>query len=299
MPANAKTIKRRIKSIGNTKKITKAMELVAASKMRRSMSAVLGTRPFAHTAWDTVKVITRVLKEDVSHPLLEQPEEAQTSLVLLFTSDRGLAGAFNASIIKKAIRQMREIDGDVQAISIGRRGNSALAREDIPVLASFEGLTNKPNHESIAPIAKMVMDAYQEKKYKAVYIAYTDFKSALSQEPQWMQLLPFTAPEEELGSVGQGETKAEEEAKDEEYIFEPSPQAVLDRMLPRLIETMIFQALLESSASEHAARMMAMRSATDNASDMLGELKMTYNRVRQAGITQEISEISAGKAALE
>ena len=166
------------------------------------------------------------------------------------------------------------------------------------IISSFEGLTNKPTFQDIIPVTKLVLDEYQKGEYKKVFLSYTDFKSALSQVPNWMELLPFGTPDEELGKVGKSE-EVEETPNAKEYVFEPSPQAVLDRALPRLVETTIYQALLESAASEHASRMMAMRNASDNAGDMLQELKMTYNRIRQAGITQEISEISAGKAALE
>lgn len=299
MPAaNAKTIKRRIKSVKNTKKITKAMELVAASKMRRSMNAVLNTRPFAQLAWNTVTSITSLLEEEVRHPLLEENTEAKRSLVLLFTSDRGLAGAFNASILKKTLLRIQSLDEPVDVIAVGRRGNAAMARKNIPVVGSFEGLTNKPVFEDILPIARLVLSEYEKKSYRNVYISYTDFKSALSQVPNWVKLLPLSAPEQELGNAQEGEELPELPSASG-YQFEPNAQVVLDRMLPRLVETMIWQALLESAASEHASRMMAMRSATDNAAEMIGDLIMTFNRIRQASITQEISEISAGKSALE
>ena len=302
MAANAKIIKRRIRSIGNTRKITKAMELVAASKMRRAMTAVSRARPFARLAWNTVNAISRSVDEEMTHPLLQAPRAADKSLLLLFTSDRGLAGPFNNSIIKHTLAQLPDIEENIEAIAIGRRGNSALARQNIPVIGSFEGLSNKPTFRDIVPLTKLVLDAYQKRKYKHVYIAYTDFKSALRQEPAWTQLLPLGAAVKQLSTetdtdADQNNASISKTAVD--YTFEPSTDAVLNQTLPRIVETTLYQALLESSASEHAARMMAMRNATDNAGDMLTELKMTYNRIRQASITQEISEISAGKAALQ
>lgn len=297
MGANSKILKRRIRSVSNTRKITKAMELVAASKMRRAMNSVLATRPFAHLAWDTVTAVTKAIGEKVTHPLLVENFDAKKDLVILFTSDRGLAGALNTNIVKTAIAEIKQLE-NIDAISVGRKGNAALARNNINVIGSFEELTNKPKFEDTLPITKLILEKYREGEYRRVFLAYTDFKSALSQVPRWMQLLPLGVPDEELGETNKKE-EVMVETSASEYTFEPSPEKVLDRILPRLVETMMYQALLESAASEHSSRMMAMRSATDNAGEMLDELKMTFNRVRQSGITQEISEISAGKAALE
>jgi len=299
MPANAKTVKRRIKSIASTRKITKAMELVAASKMRRATQSVLGTRPFAKLSWETIGAIAKATGE-LSHPLLERNKEAEKTLFVLFAADRGLAGGFNTNMLKRAVAAIEEEEGLMEAIAVGKRGTYALNKKDVPVIAQFEGLSNKPTFEDVLPIGKLVMDAFLEGKYKRVIVGYTDYVSGLVQRPNVFELLPLGSPIEGLGEVKNNEEMAEETIEAEiEYTFEPDRAAVLDRTLPRLIETMLYQALLESSASEHSARMMAMRSATDNASDMLDDLKLTYNRIRQAGITQEIAEISSGKAAIE
>lgn len=300
MAANSKTIKRRIKSIANTKKITKAMELVAASKMRRAVSSVLATRPFAELSWNTISAVTNAIEEGISHPLLEENIKARKSLVVLFTSDRGLAGAFNANIIRSTVKAIKELDTEVEGISVGKRGSGAFAREKIRTIASFEGLTDKPKYEDILPIGNLILDEYKKGTYRKVYIAYTDFVSAISQKPAVIELLPLGTKEstEGLGDANERKEDAQiVEAK--EYTFEPSAERVLDRVLPRLIETMVYQALLESAASEHSARMMAMRNASDAATDMLDDLTFTYNQIRQAGITQEIAEISSGAAAVE
>ena len=302
MSANAKTIKRRIKSVANTRKITKAMELVSASKMRKAINSVLGTRPFAQLSWNTISAISNAT-ENVSHPLLKENPKAKKALLILFSSDRGLAGAFNSNMLKKTLAHIDGIESDeleIEAISVGKKGNEALNRANVTVLSNFEGLSNKPSFEEIIPIGNQIIEEYSKGTYKNVYICYTDFISALVQTPQILQLLPLGSPEDtkELGEVGRGEADIEA-AEANEYLFEPSPQQVLNRILPRLIETMLYQALLESSASEHSARMMAMRNATESAGEMLSDLKFTYNRIRQAGITQEIAEISSGKAALE
>ena len=280
-------------------KITKAMELVAASKMRRATQLVVGTRPFSKNSWDTINLIGRAT-QNASHPLLEQNDNADKTLFVLFTADRGLAGGFNTNMVKEALSYIKNIDDNttVEAIAVGRRGGDALARNKIEVIARFEDLSNKPIFSDILPIGNMIIEAYYKKEYKRVIVGYTDFISSLTQTPRVFELLPLGKPDKELGNVGKEETDNEEELASE-YIFEPNPERVLERMLPRLIETMLYQALLESSASEHSARMMAMKNATDSAQDMLKELTFTYNRIRQASITQEIAEISSGKAAIE
>ncbi len=300
MPANTKTIKRRIKSIASTRKITKAMELVAASKMRRAIQSTLATRPFAQLSWETISAVSKATGE-TSHPLLEENTQAEKTLFVLFTADRGLAGGLNTNMNKKALAEIEAQEGTVEAVTVGKRGTLALARKDINIIAQFEGLTNKPKFEDILPIGNLIIDMYLKGAYKKILVGYTDYISGLIQRPKAFELLPLGKPIEELGKVAKvtEDTKEVEDQDQIEYTFEPDPKQVLDRLLPRLIETMLYQALLESSASEHSARMIAMRSATDNAGEMLDELKLTYNRVRQAGITQEIAEISSGKAALE
>lgn len=301
MPAaNAKTIKRRIKSVANTKKITKAMELVAASKMRRAVNSVLATRPFSQLSWNTIYAISKAIGETISHPLLEENSEAEKTLVIVFSSDRGLAGAFNANIAKKAMKAIKEIGGTIEAISVGKRAGMVLQKEKISVIAGFEGLTNKPKYKDTLPISSLVLEEYKKKTYKRVLVVYMDFISAIDQKPQVLELLPLGTKNTAKG-LGDAEEREEniKIVNAKEYIFEPNPEQVLDRTLPRIIETMIYQALLETAASEHSARMMAMRNATDAATDMLSDLTFTYNQIRQAGITQEIAEISSGAAAIE
>ncbi len=298
MGANAKVVKRRIKSIANTMKITKAMELVAASKMRRATTAVVDTRPFAQLSWQTITSVG-IYVPNATHPLLQKNDNAEKILLVLFTSDRGLAGGYNSNIVKKSIELLRENkDTPFDLISVGRKGNTALSKKKVNVIATFEGLTNKPVFGDILPIAKLILDGYVNGEYKKVVIGYTDYISGLEQKPRLLALLPFTTPDKKLGNIGQNTNRINGIEKIE-YTFEPNAQEVLNRTLPRLIETMLYQALLESTASEHSARMMAMRNASDAANEMLEELKFTYNRIRQAGITQEIAEISTGKAALE
>jgi len=299
MALQTKAIKRRIKSVANTKKITKAMELVAASKMRRSVESVLASRPYSGLAWNSVQAISRV-RDIERHPLMKENKNAEKILVILIASDRGLAGGFNTNMIKKTMNLFDALSLPVETICIGKKGADAMRRQNVPILASFTDLTNSPKFEEILPIGKLLVDEYTKKVYAKVIIAYTDFVSTLTQKPAVLDLLPYGS-KKMLDAIGQIEGKGTEiiEEPETEYLFEPDSRAVLDRLLPRLVETMLYQAVLESSASEHSARMLAMRSASDAAEEMIESLTFTFNQARQASITQEIAEISAGKAALE
>ena len=205
----------------------------------------------------------------------------------------------------RAIRSNVKDLGDsvtIETVCIGKRGADAMRRMGLPILASFTDVTTNPKFSEVLPIGRMVVEEFTKGNYDKVQIAYTDFISPITQKPLILDLLPLGTPEDlkEIGDIDQKNKKAEKEFKDaNEYTFEPSPQAVLDKILPRLVETMIYQAVLESAASEHSSRMMAMRSASDAAEDMIDDLTFTFNQARQAGITQEIAEISSGKAALE
>lgn len=291
MALQTRSIKRRLKSVRNTRKITKAMELVAGSKMRKAVSSALGSRPYAKIAWETVRSISEAV--DVSlHPLLKpRAGKPRKALLVLITSDRGLAGGFNGNAVKHALSEARRTGASsVSAVCVGRRGAEAVKRAGVPVIASFVGMTDKPSFQDILPIGKLAVDEYLSGRCDTVLIAYTDFVSAISQRPQVLELLPLAERVERTERA---------ERVEREYAFEPSPQAVLDALLPRIVEAMAYQAVLESAASEHSARMMAMRSASDAASEMIDDLNFTFNQARQAGITQEIAEISSGKAALE
>jgi F-type H+-transporting ATPase subunit gamma len=284
MAQSRKAIKLRIKSIRNTRKITKAMELVAASKMRRAVASALKARPYAETSLLSIREALGALGEGVSHPLLLGNPKATKTLLILMSSDRGLAGGLNVNLARAAVTAVREIGkDDVEVLAIGKRGGDALERIGVKVIARFSALSNNPTFNDLLPAARLALDAYNRGEYKAIMLGYTDFISGISQKPKIYKLLPF-----ELEGEGQTERK-----------FEPSPSAVLERVLPTLAKTMLWQALLESGASEHAARMLAMKNASDAAKDMLSSLTFTYNQARQASITQEIAEISSGKAALE
>jgi F-type H+-transporting ATPase subunit gamma len=295
---NSKAINRRIKSVVNTKKITKAMELVSASKMRKAVQAVLASRPYAKMAWS---LATRLeAKGEEAHPLMREPEAGGRVLAVLITSDRGLCGGFNAQVLKTAaeLARARGIEA-VDFIAVGRRGEQWIRRRNLPLKAAFGDIVSggAPAASKIRPIARMLRNGFTDGTYAEIIVIYTDFVSSILQKPRVKTLLPLRK-DSELGEVhGHRETSANEKMTGE-YLFEPNPRGVLDALLPRIAEAQLYQAVLESLASEHSARMLAMKNATDAASDMIDDLRLTFNQARQAGITQEIAEISAGRAAL-
>lgn len=285
MAVNKKTIQRRIKSVRNTRKITKAMELVAAAKMRRATGAVAKTRPYANLAWETVRAIMRQAI-DVEHPLMVPQKNATRTLLVLYASDRGLAGGYNVNMMRKAMAFVADhTAANVDVIAIGRRAES-IAKSGATILASFHGLTNQPQLKDMLPIIRLLIDTFAKGQHESVHLGYTDFVSGMTQTPKISLLIPLVPREERM---------AEESTN---YTFEPNARDVLNRVLPGIIETKIFHALLEAAASEHAARMMAMRNATESATEMLDDLTFTYNQARQAAITQEIAELVSGTAAI-
>jgi F-type H+-transporting ATPase subunit gamma len=321
MPS-ARDIKRRIKSIGNTKKITRAMEMVAAAKMRKAIEAVLKTRSYANLSWLTVLNLSQAMNGngEFLHPLLTKREKIKKVGIILVTSNRGLCGGFNAAIINKvheSIRKYQKIGKkaviEAEFVLIGKKG-AAIHHRGHKIVADFPKLDLASEVNEIVPVANLIIGEYLNGKYDKVMVAYTDFVNASKQIPRVKQILPIEIDQADkyLGIVG-GDTrlgldKEFIEAKEKkylqsgqfnyEYIFEPSPAEVLDEMLPRLIEIQLYQALLESNASEHSARRFAMHQATEAAGDMVSELTLSYNKARQASITSEIAEISAGANAL-
>lgn len=298
MGVNTKAINRRIKSVVNTKKITKAMELVSASKMRKAVAAVLASRPYAQMAWNLAARLER--RGEEAHPLTVRRARVKRTLAFLLTSDRGLCGGFNAQVLRQANDFIRNRpEGSVDFAAIGRRAEAWVRRRKLPLTASFEGLMAgaAPPATKIRPLARLAKDGFLKGDYDEVVVIYTDFVSSILQKPRVKPLLPLRR-DSELGEV-QGHAETVPDAKlSGEYAFEPDPASVLDALLPRIAEAQLYQAVLESLASEHSARMLAMKNATDAAAEMIDDLRLTFNQGRQAAITQEIAEISAGRAAL-
>lgn len=320
--ANAKDIQRRIKSISSTKKITKAMEMVAAAKMRKAVEAVLKTRPYANLSWATILNFSQANGKNGKdlHPLLAKRENVKRVGIILITSNRGLCGGFNTAVINKVNESIKkyqmlgeEVVIEAEFVLLGKKGEG-VHHHGHKIIADFPKLDLASEVTEIVPVAKLLISEYLAGTYDKVMVAYTDFVNAGKQVPRVKQLLPvdISAEEEYLGVVGRDtrlETTKEflgekqekylsSEKFSYEYTFEPSPEEVLDDLVPRLIEVQLYQALLESNASEHSARMASMHQATDAANDMVSELTLSYNKARQAAITNEIAEISAGANAL-
>ena len=316
---NSKEIRRRIKSVNNTGKITRAMEMVSAAKMRKSVDRVLQIRAYAHAAWSVLTNLARSF-EQYNYGLLEV-REVKNVLIVAITSNRGLCGSFNAQIIKKIREEithpeklkinrvgMKSIkstvadkDLKIDFITVGRKGESLVKKLGREIIASFPDLTYLPGIEQVRPLSKIVIDDYLEKKYDKVVIAYTDYISTVAQQPKVRQILPISKVDLEK-QIAEMDNLAKEfglKKPHMEYKVEPSPDEVLTHIFPRLIEMQLYHAILESNASKESARMVAMKNATDAAKDMSADLTLAYNQVRQMKITQEIAEISAGRAALE
>jgi F-type H+-transporting ATPase subunit gamma len=301
MAVSTKIIRRRIKSITNTKKITKAMEMVAASKMRKAQQATLRTRDYANRAWSLISDLSGKTDSKL-HSFLVKKDKVKKVCVVLISSDRGLCGGFNAQIVKKVAefsRGLIEKGIEIEFITVGKKSRDFAGRHKMKIIADFTNLSSVTRLAEVRAVAKIVIDDFSAGKYDEVYLAYTDFISTISQRPRILKLLPFSRERDlDLGKVNKEKI---EEAKEMEYefIFEPTPDKVLEYMLPKMAEMQIFQAVLESNASEHSARMVAMKNASDSAEDMIFDLTLTYNQVRQSAITKEIMEIVSGKAALE
>jgi len=304
MALNTKTIKRRIKSIGNTKKITKAMEMISAVKMRKAIGNVLSTRNYSHLAWEMLYDVAK--KTDITlHPLLEIRPIKRVGVILI-ASNRGLAGGFNSKILQEThkyiVKESSNENVETEVIISGKQAKKIYHRFGHTVAAEFTKYDLTTKIDEILPITQTIINDYISGRYDKIVVAFTDYISAVSQTPLIKQVLPITTQTSlELNSKNVLSTqKTTSELKnDPEYLFEPNPRKVLDILLPRLVEIQIYQAILESDASEHSARMMAMKSASDSAGEMIKELNYSFNKARQASITREISEIVGGAAALE
>jgi len=305
-----KEIKRRIKSVKNTKKITKAMELVAASKMKRAVSATLASRLYAEYSWE---ILTSIAKntEKITHPLFIEPAREERGdnekgrvLLLLITSNRGLCGSYNAQVIKRAISTIRSESAAVDIISIGKKGDLAMRRVDQNVIASFFELPDNITLSSIAPISELIIKEFLGGKYDRVLAIYTDYISALTQRPNIKQVLPVSKVElgeliTELQEIKQSDSVDNNIVeKPVDYLFEGDQEKLIGSLAEKLTRMQIYQMILESNASEQSARMVAMKNASEASGEMIDDLTLVFNKARQANITREISEISAGMASV-
>ncbi len=297
MPST-REIRRRIRSVKNISQVTRAMQMVAASKMRRAQEQVLATRPYTEKAWQILSNLSAQRGVDESeHPLLQVREEIRAIGIVLVTSDKGLCGSYNHNMIQATARYMAELSYPVELITVGKRGRDAMWRLRQTIVAEFSDLPPQPRLLDITPITRTVMDGFISGRYDVVYLAHTDFINTLTQRPAIWQLLPIRPLH--LAASPVSEYRGERPpAATVEYIYEPDPHTILDTVLPRFTELQVYQAILEALASEHSARMVAMRNATENALELLDDLTLTYNRARQEAITKEMLDIAGGAEAL-
>ena len=287
--AAGKEIRGKIKSVENTKKITKAMEMVAASKMRKAQERMRAARPYAEKVRQITGNLSRANPE-YTHPFM-QTNEAKTAGFVVVTTDKGLCGGLNTNVLRAVTTELKALqakDQDAQVVAIGNKGLGFMNRIGAKVVSSVTGLGDTPHLEKLIGPVKVLLDAYTEGRVNAVYVCYTKFINTMKQESVIEQLLPLNA----------GTLQDNAGGRDWDYIYEPDAAAVIDELLLRYVEAQVYQAVAENMASEQSARMVAMKAATDNAGSVIGELKLVYNKTRQAAITKELSEIVAGAAAV-
>ncbi|SOE63691.1 ATP synthase F1 subcomplex gamma subunit [Burkholderia sp. OK233] len=293
--AGMKEIRGKIKSVQNTRKITKAMEMVAASKMRRAQERMRAARPYADKVRDIAAHMSRANPE-YRHPFMVSNEGAKMAGIILVTTDKGLCGGMNTNVLRASLQKFKELEGQgktIEATAIGTKGLGFLNRLRAKVVSNVVHLGDTPHLEKLIGAVKVQLDLYSEGKVSAVYLAYTRFVNTMKQEPVIEQLLPLSAD--------QFERKDEDRATPStqwDYIYEPDAQAVVDELLVRYVEALVYQAVAENMASEQSARMVAMKAASDNAKTVINELQLVYNKSRQAAITKELSEIVGGAAAV-
>lgn len=288
--AAGKEIRGKIKSVENTKKITKAMEMVAASKMRKAQDRMRSARPYS----EKIRRITANLSQanpEYTHPFMVQQDQSKKIGLVVVTTDKGLCGGLNTNILRMVTNRMREFDAKglkIEAVAVGNKGLGFLNRVGAKVVSHAVQLGDTPHLDLLIGPVKVLLDAYQEGKLDAIYLGYTKFINTVKQEPVFEQLLPLTADKMET----------DKSTHSWDYLYEPDASTVIDELLVRYVEALIYQAVAENMASEHSARMVAMKAASDNAGNVIGELKLVYNKTRQAAITKELSEIVAGAAAV-
>ena len=286
--ASGREIKTKIKSVQNTRKVTRALEMVSASKIRKAQDRMKASRPYARAMKQVIGHLAQANSE-YQHPFLVERSEIKRVGYIIVSSDRGLAGGLNNNLFRKTlgeVRQWQDKGAEVDVVTIGQKASAFFRRIKVDMLASVTHLGDKPQLEQLVGVVKVMLDAYESGKVDRVYLAYNDFVNTMTQRAAFDQLLPLPASDTPITQ------------HDWDYIYEPDAATVLEHVLTRYVESLVYQAVLENVASEHAARMVAMKSASDNATKLIGDLQLVYNKARQAAITQEISEIVGGAAAV-
>ncbi len=288
--AAGKEIRGKIKSVENTKKITKAMEMVAASKMRKAQDRMRQARPYSEKVRQIAGNLSKANPE-YTHPFMQVNADAKAAGMIVVTTDKGLCGGMNTNVLRLVTNQLKDLQSKgqgVDAVAIGNKGLGFLNRIGAKVVSHATALGDTPHLEKLIGPVKVLLDAYAEGRVNAVYLCYTKFINTMKQEAVVQQLLPLSSEELQQGEQGH----------DWDYVYEPDAASVIDELLVRYVESQVYQAVAENMASEQSARMVAMKAATDNAGSVINELKLVYNKTRQAAITKELSEIVAGAAAV-
>ena len=286
--AGGREIKTKIKSVQNTRKVTRALEMVSASKIRKAQDRMKTSRPYARAMKQVIGHLAQA-NTDYQHPFMVERKDVKRVGFIIVSSDRGLAGGLNNNLFRKMlgeIRQWNEKGVEVDVVTIGQKASVYFRRVKVNMLASVSHLGDTPKLDQLIGVIKVMLDAYTEASLDRVFVVYNDFVNTMTQRAAFDQLLPLPAAETQVAR------------HDWDYLYEPDPAAVLDHVITRYIESLVYQAVLENVASEHAARMVAMKAASDNASKLIDTLQLVYNKARQAAITQEISEIVGGAAAV-
>lgn len=293
--ASARDMRLRIRSIKNIAQVTRALEAVSASKVNKAVAQVEGTRPYANKSWQVLKHVAMQPGRDALHPLLTERTEIKKTLVLLLSSDRGLAGAYNTNVIRFNMQNFGDKLGVTEFITVGKKGRDLLMRRGGNVVAEFSDLPAAPSFMDVSAVGRLAVEKFLEGEVDEVYLVYTDYVNMAKQIPVKKKLLPLEVDDD-------GDDLVQEYGASEKtaaaYIYEPSAEEILDEIIPNFTALQVYQAILESLASEHAARMVAMRNATDNANELVGALQLEYNKVRQQTITGDILDIAGGAEAL-
>jgi len=292
--AAGKEIRGKIKSVENTKKITKAMEMIAVSKMRKAQERMRAARPYADKIRSLAANLSTATPE-YKHPFMLKHEQSQLAGFIVVTTDKGLCGGLNTNLLRVVTVKLKELEAQgvkAETVAIGNKGLGFLNRIGAKVVSHAIQLGDRPHLDKLVGPVKVLLDAYAAGRLNAVYLCYTRFINTMKQEPVVQQLLPLSSESMADDTVAEGKSRSWD------YIYEPDARAVIDELLLRYIEALVYQATAENLASEHAARMVAMKAATDNAGNVIDELKLIYNKTRQAAITKELSEIVAGAAAV-
>ena len=293
--ASAREMRLRIKSVKNISQVTRALETVSASKVRKAINAVMATRSYATKAWQVLRHVAEQPGRDSLHPLLAQRKSVNNTLVVVITGDRGLAGAYNSNVIRFVAQRFDSNPVPVKYIAVGRKGRDLLIRRGRKVIADFSNLPAAPSFTDVSAIGRLAVEEFNNGEVDEVYLVYTDFINMGRQVATVKKLLPLELDGEGLVEDFAHKTSSGPAAA---YEYEPDMRVILDEIIPRFTALQVYQAVLESQASEHAARMVAMRNATDNAKELIGALQLAYNKVRQQGITNDILDIVGGAEAL-